>query len=446
VGYDAPEMGETIGMQRKRPTAKFVQLAAVVVAAAVPLISVPGITSPFSTPKTALLAVWVVAAAVIVIARGLSEFRFESTLQKLALAWLALASASALWGHTASLEALLIALLPPASFLLLTWLKPSPASLVSALVASGSVVACIAVAQYLGLDPFGWIGWQPAPAGGVRMKVYATLGNPNFVAAFLACVLPLTWVLDGARLRNRILAGFAALVMVLGIIVTGSRAPIVGAIALVLCAGWLFPSVSVRKRLLGLSLIVVFAALVAVLSAGRPMPEALKGRLFIWQVTITQASARTLILGDGPGSFATSYPEWETQWAISDARNQNSFRFMGYQEHAHNDWLEVLVEQGIPGLVLLLLIPAGALRIFSTLTLEFDGPAAGAVAGIAIFGGLALIDFPFHRPAECFVFWTLLAIVHLSFLTVSGVADSTEEVTGEVLEEPVATPGRGGSV
>ncbi len=365
--------------------------------------------------------------------------RFESTLQELALAWLALVSASALWGATVSLEALLIALLPPASFLLLTWLKPSPASLASALVASGAAIACIAVAQYLGLDPFRWIGWQPAAAGSVRMGIYGTLGNPNFVAAFLACVLPLACVLDGSRLKNRILAGSAALAMVLGIVVTGSRAPILGAVSLVLCAGWLFPSVSVRKRLFGLIAIVLFAVLVAVLSAGRPMPEALQGRLFIWRVAVGQASTRTLTLGDGPGSFAIRYPEWETEWAASAPKDQKSLRFLGYQDHAHNDWLEVLLEQGIPGLVLLFLIPAGALRIFSALSLQFSGPAAGAVAGIAIFGGLALVDFPFHRPAESFVFWTLLAIVHLSFLTVSDGADSTEELSSEA----VATGGGG---
>ncbi len=99
-----------------------------------------------------------------------------------------------------------------------------------------------------------------------------------------------------------------------------------------------------------------------------------------------------------------------------------------------------MVEQGVPGLVLLLLIGFDALRLFGGGTRQFSRPAAGAVAGIAIFAGLACVDFPFHRPAESFVFWTLLAIVHLSFSTVSDVADSTEQMSGEAV---VAT-GRGG--
>lgn len=433
-------MREAVNLPGKRPAPKLLKHAAVAVTAAVPLISLPGLASPFSTPKIALLAFWVVVGAVALISRGLAEFRFETTVQKLALAWLALVSASALWGETASLKALLIALLPAASFLLLTWLKPPPASLASALVVSGSVIGCIALAQYLGLDPFRLIGWQAAPAGTVRMKIYATLGNPNFVAAVLACILPLTWVLDGSRLKNRVLSGSAALLIVLGVVVTGSRAPILGAVSLVLCAGWLFPSVSLRRRLLGLVSVILFAALVVVVSAGRPMPEALQGRLFIWRVTVGEASVRTLTLGDGPGSFAIRYPEWETKWAASTPNNRESKRFLGYQEHAHNDWLEVLVEQGVPGLVLLLLIGFDALRLFGGGTRQFSRPAAGAVAGIAIFAGLACVDFPFHRPAESFVFWTLLAIVHLSFSTVSDVADSTEQMSGEAV---VAT-GRGG--
>ncbi len=433
-------MREAVNLPQKRAAPKLLQYAAVAVTAAVPLISLPGLASPFSTPKIALLAVWVVVGAVVLISRAPAEFRFEATIQKLAVAWLALVSASALWGETASLKALLIALLPPASFLLLTWLKPTPVSLASALVVSGSVIGCIALAQYFSLDPFRLIGWQAAPAGTVRMRIYATLGNPNFVAAVLACILPLTWVLDGSRLKNRVLSGSAALLIVLGVVVTGSRAPILGVVSLVLCAGWLFPSVSLRRRLLGLVSVILFTALVAVLSAGRPMPEALQGRLFIWRVAIGQASVRTLTLGDGPGSFATSYPEWETKWAASTPNNRESMRFLGYQDHAHNDWLEVLVEQGVPGLVVLLLIAFGALRLFSSGTQQFSRPAAGAVAGIAIFAGLACVDFPFHRPAESFVFWTLLAIVHLSFSTVSDVADSTEQVSGEAV---VAT-GRGG--
>jgi len=259
------------------------------------------------------------------------------------------------------------------------------------------------------------MGWQAAPSGTARMNVYATLGNPNFVAAFLACILPLTWVLDGARLKNRLVSGSVALLMVLGIVVTGSRAPIVGAVSLVLCAVWLLPSFSVRARILGLISIVVFAALVTVLSAGRPIPEVLEGRLFIWRVAVGHMSTRSLALGSGPGSFATSYPHWETEWAAAAPREQDSLRFLGYQEHAHNDWLEVLVEQGIAGLVLVLLIPLAALRMLKKGRAKLIGPSAGALAGIAVFAGLACVDFPFHRPAESLAFWTMLAIVHLSF-------------------------------
>ncbi len=422
-----------MNLAEKRPTPKLAQLLAFTVTAAVPLVSLPGLTSPFSTPKIGLLAVWVVAGGVWLISRGLAELRFESMLQKLALAWLVLVSASALWGETASLKALLIALLPPASFLLVTWLKPSPGSLATALAASGLAIGAIAIAQYLGLDPFRLFGWQGAPAGTVRMRVYTTLGNPNFTAAFLASVLPLTWMLDGSRLKNRVLSGLAVLLILLGILVTGSRAPIAGGAVFVLFGLWLFPSVPVRSRILGLISVILFAAFLAFLSAGRPISETFKGRLFVWRVAVEHISVRTLILGDGPGSFAISYPEWETEWVASAPRDGWSLRFLGYQEHAHNDWLEILVEQGIGGLVLLLLIPLSALRIFMGRRSEFTGTGAGAVAGIAIFLGLACVDFPLHRPAESFAFWTLVAIVQLSFSTVSRAAYSRPEVPVEAV-------------
>jgi len=413
-------MGETTDRPEKRATTRLLDYAAVAVTAAVPLISLPGLASPFSTPKIAFLAICVLAGAGVLLSRGLALFRFESTLQQLALAWMVLVSGTALWGDIVSLKALLIALLPPACFLLLTWLKPTPASLASALVSSGAAIGCIAIAQYLGLDPFRLIGWQAPASGSVRLNVYATLGNPNFVAAFLACVLPLSWVLDGSRKRNRVLSGLAALLMIVGIVVTGSRAPIIGGICLVLCAGWLFPSISIRQRVMGLVILVLFAVLAAGLSGARPIRETLEGRLFIWQVAIGRASARTLALGDGPGAFAARYPKWETEWAASKPRDQARMRFLGYQEHAHNDWLEILVEQGIIGVVLLALILLGVWRMLRTRTPPLSPLVMGGVAAVAVFVGIACVDFPFHRPAESFVFWTLLAIVHLSFSTGEG--------------------------
>jgi len=333
-----------------------------------------------------------------------------------------------LWGEAASLRALLIALLAPAAFLLLTWLKPPAIALASALVVSACVIAAIALAQYLGFDPFRLLGWQAPPAGSVRMNVYATLGNPNFVAAFLASVLPLAWVPDGAGRTKRLLSGASALIMVLAIIATGSRAPIAGAISLVICFAWLLPSVSLRTRTIGLVSILLFAVLVVHLSTGRPLREVLEGRFFIWRVVVGHVSARTLILGGGPGWFAIKYPEWETGWAAHSSHAQNGLRFLGYQDHAHNDWLEVLLEQGIPGLILLLLIPVAVWRMSTSRWLEITSASAGALAGIAVFAGVACVDFPFHRPAESFALWTMLAIVHLSSLG-EGPYDSIPKVT-----------------
>ncbi len=399
----------------------YLQLAAIAVTAAIPLVTLPGLAAPFSTPKIAVLAAWIVVGGLISIFCGTLRFGFETTVQKLAGAWIALVSASALWGQAASLKALLIALLPAASFLLLTWIKPEPKSLASALVISSSVVACIALAQYLGLDPFRLAGWQAAPAGTVRMKVYATLGNPNFVAALLACIVPLAWAVGGTGVKARLLSRGAAVIMVLAILATGSRAPILGGVSLALSSLWLFPPVSRRVRIiLGLAMIILLAALVAVTSVGRPVREVIQGRFFIWRVAISQASVSTLLLGDGPGSFATGYPEWETKWAASAPKDQQSLRFLGYQEHAHNDWLEVLLEQGIAGVALLLLVMFSVLRPFKAGVLQSNCAAASAVAGIAIFAGLACVDFPFHRPAEASVFWTLLAIAHLAFSNVEG--------------------------
>ena len=45
--------------------------------------------------------------------------------------------------------------------------------------------------QYGGLDPLRWLGWQAEIFVNPRMRVYGTLGNPDFVAAWLCATLPL---------------------------------------------------------------------------------------------------------------------------------------------------------------------------------------------------------------------------------------------------------------
>jgi hypothetical protein len=206
------------------------------VAFLLPLAVLPGLEQPFSSPKLVLFAA-VVLCGILICARRVQAAcgRLPFSLRIALEVWLVALSASALGGQFASLQSLVLPLCGAGWFMLLLAARPRADLLVWVLVLSGSTVAVIAVAQFLHADPFSALGWIPASGGNARMRVFSTLGNPNFVAAFLSGLLPLTFSLASESRKQRwLLTGLSAL-QAAEISATGSRAPI-----LALAAGLLW--------------------------------------------------------------------------------------------------------------------------------------------------------------------------------------------------------------
>ncbi len=181
---------------------------AVGVMAVLPLVAWPGLAQPFSTPKLSLLVVTVVALAPcawIAWRYHVRARRFHARRSTrdaghapipthvVAALWLASWTWSALFAEVVSLDALLLALAGGGLAIVLTELRPEPARLAAAHAIGATGVAIVAVMQWAGLDPFALAGWvAPLAGASPRLRVYGTLGNPNFVAALLAGAVPLT--------------------------------------------------------------------------------------------------------------------------------------------------------------------------------------------------------------------------------------------------------------
>jgi hypothetical protein len=389
------------------------QTVAILMAFAIPLAVWPGLKTPFSTPKLVLLAVWVIAGGLgLAMARVHPLAGLNPLLQGLVLGWIGLVSLSALLAEHVSITALLLALLPAGAFLLQAALRPKPSLLLTAAAAAAAVVALTALLQWAGADPFRLFGWAGPAGGSARMRVFATLGNPNFAAAFLTAAAPAAWaagMLAPPGWRRRAVFAGGGLLLAGGILATGSRAPAAAALAV---AAWALLR-SARRRYLA-ALPVAFGILLVTLSPARPLADTVQGRLFIWRVALPHVLA-TPLLGAGPGSFLLNYPDWETaRLAAPDARPAEE-RFAGFQQHSHNDYLETLADFGIPGLLLLIAIPAVVLVRHAARKRPRPDPAAeGAAAGAVALLALALVDFPLHRPAELFLLWSYLALIHVS--------------------------------
>lgn len=241
--------------------------------------------------------------------------------------------------------------------------------------------------------------------------------NRNHAAAFLACLFPLlatfasTHVTSSEQLRRRSwIASAAGAVMVPLILVTGSRAGLVlGVLALATVPLLYNPPAAMRRPreaarlrvafLLG-SIAVAGLAVIFVTSwQDRTFSRLVETgseelRLQVWG-PIWDMALRYFPLGTGAGSFVEIFQLHEAH----DQLRPN------YLNHAHNDWLELLLTGGlVAGVLMAAAVAAWALRSVAVWR-QADGSrtdrALARVGSIVLLllGLASLGDYPLRTPA-----------------------------------------------
>jgi O-antigen ligase len=270
-----------------------------------------------------------------------------------------------------------------------------------------------------------WGGrWDPVPWALSRAKptVFATMGNANHLAGLLAMVLPLGLALL-ATVRHRpvripiaaVLAGCVALLVA----TTARGAWLAAAVAVTLFVVLLR---SELRRWLGWALggIAATALTVAALLAGTaatkyPLADVAAGagaqataslRLQLWEAAL-RISADHPLLGVGPEAFGDVFPEYQTPefiWSFGANRFANG---------PHNLMLDVVVGQGVAGLILLgwLLVVAAVLaaRSWRALPAEPREPLlllAGIVAALVAY----LVQASFNTAYPALGLWFVLLL------------------------------------
>ena len=283
---------------------------------------------------------------------------------------------------------------------------------VNGLLVAGLMVAAYAVLQCVQNSQK--VLWATQPA--VYYKRFGgTFVNPNHLAAFLTLLVPLALsqaLLGRGGAVPRIVAGYAALMMLGGIAVTMSRGGWLGAgTAVATFSLWLLRRPQYR---------IPMAALVAVLCLGavtflvqsekaRARIDALTEsgkkdsglfRAWIWKPALRMWSDHRL-LGVGPGQFDTRFPAYRTPTTPLSP------------QHVHNEPLEVLVEYGAVGAGIVGLgLAAFGYGLYRTSRHVERGSSdlglkqsnrtaffAGGVAGLAGLGVHCFFDFNLHIPA-----------------------------------------------
>jgi O-antigen ligase len=354
-----------------------------------------------------LLVVWALSA----VFRREPELRWSPLLAPVAGLML-LATLQAATGATAYRYATKVELLGLAADLVLLFLAVQAfrtpkqwKALVWFLITLAFVVSVFGIAQYFTFN--GKIYWVRAlHHGGVPFGPFV---NRDDFAGFLELILPLGLaliVLDGERHERRLLVGLFVVFPAAALVLSASRAGILGFVFELFLLGilvWIYGRRSQRWLLLGLALVMAWVA--GWLGIGYTIYRFQHSATDVLTINgrraMTKDSLRIFVdhplAGTGLGTFATVYPRYE------------SF-YTGYiLTHAHNDYLELLDEGGVIGgglglAFLLILFRRGIRNVRRAATPLNRSLYGGALVACAGLLGHELVDFNLHIPSNLVIF------------------------------------------
>ena len=233
----------------------------------------------------------------------------------------------------------------------------------------------------------------------------------------MTVAVPLGLLFTGAVRRDKkLLYVVAVTLMTSALLLSGSRGGLVAVIAEIILLVILTTKLKGTKSLLlktGLSLVLVVAAVGGAIFVGgdtsltkfaekAASEDISSSRFHIWDVTL-KVIAEHLPFGTGLGAYTQAYTKFDT------------LSGQDLVEQAHNDYLQIVSDAGIVGLVLggaflFLFFREGVRNIQSSNTFR-RGVATGAFAGCFAILIHSVFDFVLHITAISVMFLTLMAML-----------------------------------
>ena len=281
-------------------------------------------------------------------------------------------------------------------------------NLLTVFVISGLIVCLYGIAQYI-------FGWDTAQAWmdeemftDIKMRIYSTLENPNVLGEYILLVLPAAIGLMWTRkdiLQKVVYAG-VSLIMFVALILTFSRGCWIGLLA----AAAIFITFAAGK-LWGLALIAL-PILPAVLpesiinrftSIGDMQDSSTSYRVYIWMGALAMIRDFWVSgIGMGAKAFTEVYPFYSYNGVVAP--------------HSHNLFLQILVESGIGGIaVFLIIILLFLKKMITGWQLGGKGNVWSVMitaisAGICGFLLQGMFDNCFYNYRVMLVFWYVIGI------------------------------------
>jgi putative inorganic carbon (HCO3(-)) transporter len=216
------------------------------------------------------------------------------------------------------------------------------------LTVSALLICMIGIRDYAIMTGGGVHFWRSLLSKGTHARLFWPFINPSFLAGFLVLSIP---VAMGLYLVTRprslaALAGLAAVIQILALMLTGSKFGIISVLfALVVLFVIAAATKSLKharfRRLVVLAivlipLLIVFrgpvTSRIAEAESGGSQVHSTLFRIYTWKSTVGMVRSHPW-LGVGPGAFKTVYP---------------LYSLAGPTVHAHNSYLQVAAESGVP--------------------------------------------------------------------------------------------------
>jgi putative inorganic carbon (HCO3(-)) transporter len=279
-----------------------------------------------------------------------------------------------------------------------------------AFVAPSAIVAFVGVAEYLlGMSPSGWV--DSTMFSSIESRAVSLFNNPNILGAYLAALFPmaLSLTLPKYNTKIRVLGGIVSLYIVLATAFTFSRSAWLAIVA----GGILFAMLISPKGLLWcvpVAGILVLASFIFPETIGARLinfvsvaDSANNYRIAVWNSSWNLLSDCFLFgIGWGEEAFRTAYLAYGadgTQYAM----------------HSHSLYMQVVIQCGAVGLLLLLAAVFCVFRKCLGVSSRMLGnkysvwDAKAAVSGAVSLMIVGIFDYSWYNFRVFFIFWALLA-------------------------------------
>ncbi|CAH2406433.1 O-antigen ligase family protein [Mesorhizobium escarrei] len=253
--------------------------------------------------------------------------------------------------------------------------------------------------------------------------------NQNHFSALLFVTIP--FIVYYGLFRGHLLSGSLGLItLLLLLLAAGSRAGVLIGLAITVLS---VVFLSARSRISGWSILAIFIGLSAYtvgawtkIDADAIDPAFGRGE---FARTTVEGIQDNLATGVGFGSFQKAYQIYENEEMI----------FKKYVNHAHNDYLEIAFEGGIPAIILMVLY---FVVLFVALSrIRRDPLQKAAFLSVSFLLIHSLVDYPLRTEALAMTFAFMNAIIFHKGFAARQKSELIEiDHNGDKLLVPIGTP------